>query len=831
MRRLFAALVAVSSLLIALPVLAGQPAEKPAGAEIVNMRSYLRWWALDRAPAVAPDGKGVHNPKRDMADPMNQFPPPADWADPEFDDSDWARMTAAEIPRETNGYIRLGTMLLRCKFQATDPATVESLAVNLGYRGGVVVYLNGKEVLRQDLPDGKIELSTPGAPYPEDAAVDSNGRPYKKETPEISAKRWRALHGKIADVSALRKGVNVLAIELHRSDYSARDKSCSFVPGGWGSLTVRAEGKGIVPNTFRPAGVQVWNMDRNDRATCRDYGDPCEPLRPIRLVGARNAFFTGQVVVSSRTAISGLKAEAGALTGPGEIPASEVLVRAALAQPPIYGHPIWFERLTGKVPADVSIEKGGDGAVLPVCVTVHVPKDAKPGDYRGELNISASGLEPIAVPVELHVVDWTAPDPKEFRTFVGVYQSQTSPAMQYKVGEWSEESWKYIDRSLEMLGQIGGKAIHVPVVDRTQYGNDEGSVIWIRKEDGTFEHDYSRLERYVKLAKQHLGTPDYVVLYIWHAGGWSDRGTKQQNTVTVLDKKTGKREHMQVPEFATPESKAFWTPVLTHIKDFLAKEGCEKAMCLGTLSDSTGPKEVFTMFNEIVPDLAWHRGCHTVGGTKGPYYLFDKTARVVLHEHCYGMSLPLPYGENPLPAMHRLRGTPATAYYRLQNLDYQSLLVFRTMPERALEMGKQGIGRICLDFWEVMPKSNADYNTVFNRWPFSTCSQREPTCFRLAWAGPEGAEPTARFEALREGLQESEAVIVLSQAAANADKVGPELAGKCRKLLIERLWANWALINLRWQHYNFKTTHAKWQDLNRQLFELAGEAESKLGGK
>jgi hypothetical protein len=302
----------------------------------------------------------------------------------------------------------------------------------------------------------------------------------------------------------------------------------------------------------------------------------------------------------------------------------------------------------------------------------------------------------------------------------------------------------------------------------------------------------------------------------------------------VLDPKTGKKERLQVPAFGTDASRAFWTPALTALRARLAAAGMEKGMCLGTLSDSTGPREMFEMFNAILPDLAWHRGCHSVGGTAGPYYLFgpgkDKpgVARVILHEHCYGMDLPDPDAGKPLPPIWKLRGLPATAYYRLQNLDFNSLLVYRTMGSRALFMGKQGFGRMGLDFWEVLDRTSGDYNTVFNRWPNSSCGQREPSVYRLSWPGPDGAEPTVRFEALREGLQEAEAIIVVSEAAEHPDRVGAELAAVCRAVLIDRLRADLVQPDLRWSQYHLRTQHAGWRDLDARLFDAAALAAKRL---
>ena len=44
-----------------------------------------------------------------------------------------------------------------------------------------------------------------------------------------------------------------------------------------------ADGGGIAANTGRPQGIQVWNAGPAESVLDIDYGDPAEPLRPVRI--------------------------------------------------------------------------------------------------------------------------------------------------------------------------------------------------------------------------------------------------------------------------------------------------------------------------------------------------------------------------------------------------------------------------------------------------------------------------------------------------------------------------------------------------------------------
>ncbi|MGA2620983.1 MAG: hypothetical protein ABSF26_25450 [Thermoguttaceae bacterium] len=96
--------------------------------------------------------------------------------------------------------------------------------------------------------------------------------------------RDRALKWTAIDRRLLRKGVNVLAVEIHRSNYPA---ACKRLCPRWGAneltgleLKVQAAPAAIVAAVVRPQEVQVWNIDvaerkQHDRDTLTSKGISC----------------------------------------------------------------------------------------------------------------------------------------------------------------------------------------------------------------------------------------------------------------------------------------------------------------------------------------------------------------------------------------------------------------------------------------------------------------------------------------------------------------------------------------------------------------------------
>ncbi|MHC4715763.1 MAG: hypothetical protein ACYS5V_02230, partial [Planctomycetota bacterium] len=428
--------------------------------------------------------------------------PPAGWTEPGFDDSDWLRgpaRIAAPSPM-------LSRLCLRGKFTVTDPDRVRGLKLSVGYYGGAVLYVNGREIARGHLGPGDAGRRGPARTYPRDAYFFGRTNTWTHLTggkaDELDRIRTRLLERIPVPSRLLRKGVNVVAIEIVRPAENEcvrtrtnRRKRKTPVNLAWATCAIRHvrlgadSAGGLTPNALRPKGLQVWNNSVLANDFAMDFGDPLETLRPVRIVGARNGSFSGKVVVGSTAALRGLRARVSDLTGAGRIPASAVRIRCAvpwgaetdadarytteavllgaLAETPPKEIPVRATRRTWRNAKLPSSPPPVFGAVVPVWLTVDVPAGAAGGDYAGTLTLSAAGVAPVTVPIRLRLADWTLPDRQDYRTWVELIQSPDTLVEEYGLRRWSDRHFRLIARSMKHLHRIGSRILYIPVICHT----------------------------------------------------------------------------------------------------------------------------------------------------------------------------------------------------------------------------------------------------------------------------------------------------------------------------------------------------------------------------
>lgn len=824
-----------------------------------SWRIYLTWKteqvrAADGSLAPVELRKGI--PAKTLDTP----PPPDGWTQPDFDDSGWERLVGP-VPA---GSRSLAAMCLRGRFQVDDPARAGDLSLTVSYRGGAAVFLNGKEVARGHLPTGTLTADTPAEDYPKDAYVDPNGMllqhgfgdPDKYK--DRFALRTRSLGPVPIPASALRKGVNVLAIELHRAPTSAalinghgrngmEQFYCAWQMLALGGVKLEVRGgAGLSPNPGPPAAFQVWNHSVAARTTAAEFGYPTDPLAPVRIVGCRGGAFSGELVAGAPATIKGLRVTVGPLArtgGEGVIPPEAVQVRCGRLDGYQYGVVPWFEGIEDTVPGEVQAPKGGGLAIQPVWFTVRVPHDAKPGEYAAPIAVSAEGADPVKTALRLSVADWALPDSKDFASHVGLTQSADSVALQYKVALWSDEHWRLLDKTFALLGQVGEDEVYLPLICGTYLGNEQTMVRWV-KEAGKpdYTYDFSIATKYLDLAMKHMGKPPVVCLYLWdrQGGTWGptskDLGAQTKPaSVSLLDRATGAVTRMDAPLWGKPESVPFWKPVIDGLRDILKQRGVERSMMVGLAVDHRPPKETVADLKALAPEAKWLVQSHMAAGGSITTQMIGCGAHVWCSYRLFD------------PALGRAKPRGQSGYIfcgfprygvggAVEGIKGNNPMFYRVLVEGLMACGHHGFGRVGADFWPLRRDAAGRMHEIFGGDLGDTSvTLRDSTAAVLA-PGAAGPISTIRFEMLREGVQEAEARDFIERALADAAvraRLGEALAARCRNLLDERVRimlrtagmgmggvaspSDWPL---RWA--------GPWQDESAQLYALAAEVAKSM---
>ena len=135
------------------------------------------------------------------------------WRDPGFDDTSWA-VGAAELGYGdgdeatviAEGAPRHVTAYFRSAFAIAQAADYSSLMLSVVRDDGVVVYLNGQEILRDNMPAGLVAYDTLASAYAWGANESS-------------------FHTFSIGAANLVNGVNTVAVEVHSADIGSADLS------------------------------------------------------------------------------------------------------------------------------------------------------------------------------------------------------------------------------------------------------------------------------------------------------------------------------------------------------------------------------------------------------------------------------------------------------------------------------------------------------------------------------------------------------------------------------------------------------------------------------
>ena len=161
-----------------------------------------------------------------------------------------------------------------------------------------------------------------------------------------------------------------------------------------------------------------------------------------------------------------------------------------------YGENLSADRITNDNPTVVPVN-GCRGLWL----TVQVPQEAKPGTYKGYVELACEGKK-TKYNYTVKVLARTLPAPKEWSFHLDLWQNPYAVARVHNVEPWSKEHFDALRPYMLKLAAAGQKAITATLIDRPWDGQTYdpfGSMVtWVRKADGTWWYDFTIFDRWVE---------------------------------------------------------------------------------------------------------------------------------------------------------------------------------------------------------------------------------------------------------------------------------------------------------------------------------------------
>jgi len=318
------------------------------------------------------------------------------------------------------------------------------------------------------------------------------------------------------------------------------------------------------------APVTLWPVDPLVKVF-PDTPAPSQPDAPVRLQCARNEIESAQLALRSdrdlenvTVRVSPLRHTAGAaflseeqfrwnLVGyvpvkknSPETPPSERLREAPFAAP----DPLLEDR-TFALKA---------GETRPIWLTLNVPEQATPGEYRGTVTVETPQGR-ASLPVEVAVYPFALPAARHL--YVTNWFSLDAIARAHQLSLWSEEFWKVLERYARSMAEHRQNVVLTPLSAITLY----------REEDGSLSFDYSRLDRFIQLFDR-FGVADRIELS--HPGGFGEGGWESPvirlHSLAATDRRTGQSLSLEAKEALPPFLKA--------LEGHLAEKGWLDRVCI-----------------------------------------------------------------------------------------------------------------------------------------------------------------------------------------------------------------------------------------------------------
>ncbi len=226
-------------------------------------------------------------------------------------------------------------------------------------------------------------------------------------------------------------------------------------------------------------------------------------LRPfsqgITLNAWRGERASAQIVLQSEAAQENVRFAASSVSmGSVRIPIAANFVRYTLAD----GKP------QGDILDTASSLPLAAGGNRPVWISVDVPRDASPGDYRGEFVVQSDSSR-LRIPVRLQVLPATLPPPERWSFHLDLWQHPQAVARWHDVPAWSDEHLALMEPMMRRLAAAGQKTITCAIIEEPwngqTYDRFPSLIEWRKRADGSWAYDYSAFDRWVSFMSERCG--------------------------------------------------------------------------------------------------------------------------------------------------------------------------------------------------------------------------------------------------------------------------------------------------------------------------------------
>jgi hypothetical protein len=371
----------------------------------------------------------------------------------------------------------------------------------------------------------------------------------------------------------------------------------------------------------------------------------------------------------------------------------------------------------------------------PVWVTIDVPDNAKPGFYKGYIEIKAKGRFKKRLHYSLEVQDRILPKPSEWKFHLDLWQHPWSVSRYSSLKEWSTEHWDALRSVLTMLAGAGQKCITTTLVHDPWGGRSfdpyESMVDWLKSSDGGWTFDFTLFDQWVTFAMS-CGIKEQIDCYSMIPRDYSFRYFDEtDNEYKVLN--------------ATPGSSAFenhWRPFLLAFREHLQNKGWMDKTCIAL--DECDLKDMLSVIKFIKTTTPEFK--IAFAGKYNPEIADDIYDLSLLNDsHADSLSIGKRC-DNHLPTTFYVSDSKQA---HPNDFTFSPLAENTSMGWHAMALGYSGYVRWAYNSWGKDPERDSRFKTL----PAGDSYLVYP-----------GARSSIRFELLRAGIQDYEKIRILQES-------------------------------------------------------------------